>query len=626
MKILNGSNVQIVLPKEPTLREQFASEELSKYLKAMLSANVSIVFDNEEITENAFLIGGPERNEKTAKFITEQDFKSIVSGPEGMLIKAVSDNVVIIAGSSWHAGECERGTIYGVYEFLERFGGCSLSAFSHPEVDAGEFVPTLKELDLSGINYVKPFADRNYRTAIIQYADAAGDPEKELNLPFFDWLIKNRYNRILTWTSIYEAFKKNGLLYEIERRGLRFTVGHHESSRLFLPAYGNEYFREHYYETHPEYFKLEKDGKRYENMSPLGQWVYCSRNENAIKEVAKNIKSWLKLNPNVDILALWPNDGIHDQCTCENCQKYTKTENYCYFVNEIAKIVNAEYPNVKFDLLIYVDLWVAPNGIKLEPSIIIDEATWAEEGLRSVGKPDGSCLAGTDFETNLLKWRKTGAEVVYYDYYMGVYPQRQRWIPMADELQSLWKRFIEKDIMGSGTQIECFNMWNHLLNYYAFARIGYDTSINLDSAIKSLTKIYGNGAQIVGEIMHELEDVMDGQVDIIKCGHYLMEHIDKEKIYAKFEKAFELCDSARARNNLRLTRMAFRYTDLETQDPESLNEKYKSVFDGYLDETGELAKMTEFDSFYKNNPGYAITIPLSSKKTNFVPDKWYIFE
>ena len=625
MKILNNSNVKIVLPSNPTLREQFAGEELAKYLKAILSINAIITTDEDCACGNAFLIGGPERNEITARYIIENDFRKIVPGPEGMLIKAIDDKV-ILAGSSWNPGECERGTIYAVYELLERFLGCSLSAFSHPDIDAGEYVPALDCIDLSGVNYVKTCADRDYRTAIIQYADAAGDPEKELNMPFFDWLLKNRYNRILTWTSIYEAFKNNGLLYEIERRGLRFTVGHHESSRLFLPAYGNEYFSEHYYETHPEYFKLDKEGKRYENMTPWGQWVYCSRNENAIKEVAKNIKAWLKLNPNVDILALWPNDGIHEQCSCENCSKYTKTENYCYFVNEIAKIVNAEYPNVKFDLLIYVDLWVAPKDIKLEPSIIIDEATWAEEGLRAVGKPDGSCLAGTDFETNLLKWRKTGAEVVYYDYYMGVYPQRQRWIPMADELQSLWKRFIEKDIMGSGTQIECFNMWNHLLNYYAFARTGYDTTISLDSAIKSLTKIYGNGAEMVGEIYHELEDIMDGQVDIIKCGHYLMAHVDKEKIYAKFEKAFSLCETKRARNNLRLTRMVFRYSDLETSDPASLTEKYASVFDHYKDETGELAKMTEFDSFYKNNPGYAITIPLSSKKTNFVPDKWYIFE
>ena len=105
-----------------------------------------------------------------------------------------------------------------------------------------------------------------------------------------------------------------------------------------------------------------------------------------------------------------------------------------------------------------------------------------------------------------------------------------------------------------------------------------------------------------------------------------MENVDKAKIYERFERAFLLAETPRERNNLRLTRMVFRYSDLETQDPASRNEKYASVFDNYVDESGELAKMTEYDSFYKNNPGYAITIPLSSAKTNFIPDKWYLFE
>lgn len=626
MLLSKNSNVEIIISNNPTSREVFASQELEKYLKLIFNANVKTIKDDQISINLRFIIGGPERNAKTAEYLTEEQFKTQVPGPEGMLIKCVDERTIIIAGSSWNAGEVERGTIYGVYEFLERFCGCSLASFSNPSVDAGEYVPQLESIDLSGISYVKACADRPYRTAIIQYADSAGDPEKELNIPFFDWLVKNKYNRILTWTSIYNHFKKNGMIAELERRGLRFTVGHHESSRLFLPAYGNEDFPEHYYETHPEYFKLQSDGTRFVNMDPRGQLVYCSRNQNAIKEVAKNVNDWLTQNPMVDILAFWPNDGVHEQCTCPECSKYTKTENYCYFVNEIAKIVKPNHPNIKFDLLIYVDLWDCPEGMKLDPSMIIDESTWYKTGLRSVGKPDGSCLNGTHFEENLLKWRATGAQVVYYDYYMGVYSLRQRWIPMADEIQAIWKNFIAKDIMGAGTQIECFSMWNHLLNYYSFARTGYDTTLTLEDNIASLTKIYGEGASEMAEIFRELEHIMDGQVEITSCGHYLMEHVDKEKIYARFERAFTLAQTPRARNNIRLTRMVFRYSDLETQDPESKNTAYKSVFDKYVDETGELAKMTEYDSFWKNNPGYAITIPLESKKTNFVPDKWYLFE
>ncbi len=626
--ISKSSKVKIIVPTNATTRELFATEELAKYLNKILGVSAETITDSDCSCgcDAKFLIGGPERNKKTAEYISEADFRKNVPGPEGMLLKAVDENTVIIAGSSWNDGECERGTIYGVYELLERYCGCTLAAFSNPNVDAGEIVPKCDNLDLSNVDYAKASCDRLYRAAIIQYADCAGDPEKELNIPFFDWLIKNRYNRILTWTSIYTYFCKNGLIKELERRGFRFTVGHHESSRLFLPAHGNEFFPEHYFETHPEYFKLQSDGTRFENMDHTGQVVYCSRNRDAINEVAKNVNSWLNNNPIVDILAFWPNDGVHEQCQCPECSKYSKTENYCYFVNEIAKLVKPQHPNIMFDLLIYVDLYDCPDNIKLDPSIIIDESTWHKTGLRSVGKPDGSCLNNTHFEENLLKWHKTGAEVVYYDYYMGVYSLRQRWIPMADELQSIWKNFIEKDIYGSGTQIECFSLWNHLLNYYSFARTGYDTSITFEQNVKALTKLYGNGDEEMAKIFTELEDIMDGQVEITTCGHYLMEHVDKEKIYAMFDKALSLAETPRERNNIRLTRMVFRYSDLETQDEQSKDTRYKSVFENYVDETGELAKMTEYDSFWKNNPGYAITIPLKSEKTNFVPDKWYLFE
>ena len=45
-----------------------------------------------------------------------------------------------------------------------------------------------------------------------------------------------------------------------------------------------------------------------------------------------------------------------------------------------------------------------------------------------------------------------------------------------------------------------------------------------------------------------------------------MEHIDKEKIYALYEKAFEEAKTPLYRNNIRLMRMVWRYTDLELSE------------------------------------------------------------
>ncbi len=630
MILKKASSLNIVIPEAASEREIFAAEELSKYLKQSLDLKVKITSSVRE-SGNKIIIGAPERNSEAAKLMSCEEFSAEGLGSEGFLIKSLDESTLLIAGSTADSEDRERGTVYGAYEFLERYIGCTLAAFSHPDADIGETVPRHEEISLDGIYYKKEKCDLPYRCAIVQFADAAtagSNYERGLNLPFIDWLVKNRYNRILTWTSIYETFKKNGFLHEAERRGLRFTVGHHEASRLFLPAYGNEHFPEHYYETHPEYFKLTENGERFINNDHWGQWVFCSRNRGALEEVSRNVNAWLSKNPAVDVLAFWPNDGTFPQCLCPECQKHTKTENYCYFVNEVAKRVKPNHPNVKFDLLIYTDLWECPERLVLDDSILIDESTWHATGLRTVGKPDGSSLIGTFYQENLKKWRKTGAQVVYYDYYMGVYGMRQRWIPMADELQSLWQSFAEEDFAGSGTQIECFNLWNHLFNFYCFARVGYDTSLSMEDCLKSFKKLFGCGGDKIAEIIRELENVLDGQVEIQSCGHYLQEHVDKEKIYALFDDALSLAKTPRERNNTRLLRMVFRYSDLETSEEMSRRKDYRQIEDEYSDESGELGKMTEYDSFKTNDPGYGISFPLKSKNRGKYTgyDKWYDFE
>lgn len=621
MKLYQNAAVKILVPQEPTERELFAADELKKYLEKIFGAVIS---DDADAT---FIIGGPGRNEAAAALISKEDFSSLLTGEEGMLLRICGDTA-LIAGSEGFEDR-ERGTIYGVYEFLERYLGCSLAAYSAPGVDAGEYVPSLDMLTLEDSEYVKAGADRPYRCGVVQFGDRAGNFDHGLNVAFFDWMVKNRYNRILTWCKIYEGWKKLGLIPEIEKRGLRLTVGHHDSIGLWLPFEGNEHFPEKYADTHPEYYRLNEDGTRFrpkEKDDPYGQWVFCSRNEDCIKEVSKNVIRWITDNPVVDNIALWPMDGTFEQCSCPMCKPYTKVENYAYFMNEVAKQVAAAHPLIKMDLLLYTNLWECPDGIKLSNSLSCGMATWAATGLRACGKPDGTTLINTHFTDTLLKWKENGSEVLFYDYYMGVFGCRQRLIPMADELQAIWKYHMEKGILGIGTQMECFHIWNHLVNLYSFARTGYDTDLSLEDNIARLVPIFGEGAPYIAKYIRLAEEVLDGQECIELAPNYLIEHIDKEQVYAWFEEAFAAAKTPRARNNIRLMRMVFRYTDIEFPDP-GHTQGYAWVYP-YEDPTGEMAYMaTHFDSYYHNYAGYGIAFPVANTDTkDFTPDKWYLFE
>jgi len=469
----------------------------------------------------------------------------------------------------------------------------------------------------------------------MQYGPWVGDPNHALNDSFISWLAKNRYNRILTWASVYEGFKKNGMLKKAKERGICFSVGHHQAITMLLPHKGNEYFSEAYSQTHPEFYKLLEDGSRYmvKDEDYSGQLILCMRNEEVIRQVAENVLVWAEQNPQVDIISLWPYDGKHEQCCCEACKAHSKNANYSFFVNEIAKRVKEKNREIRIDRISYLDI-TEYDGEPLSSSVVVDKAVW-HENLRTIGKPDGSCLEGTEFEKNILEWKKSGADVVYYDYLMGVYACRQKWMPAADEMQAICKRFCEKGIWGLGTQLEVYHIWNHAFNFYTYGRTAYDTTLSMKELSGRFSRIFGAGAKAVERIMFMGEAVLDGQVDISQAGTYLMEHIDKGKVYDLYEEALEVAEDACSRNNIRLMRMVFRYSDLEVKRQRFMEENRNDEKDeswkplwAQTPESGELVFMRQhFDSYLSGKEGYGIAIAAEEEsECIFEPDKWYLFE
>ncbi|MBQ4631719.1 MAG: DUF4838 domain-containing protein [Clostridia bacterium] len=621
MKITEKSKsmCKIILPPNPTPREVFAAEELCAYIQKITGVDIS---KNINAT-NHIIIGDPSRNPEANKIISQSEFDSLVPGPEGFIIKA-SKNALLLAGSSNNENEQERGTVYAVYEFLERFLGCSLSAYSKSGVNAGEYVPKTSDITIkNGTEYVKSSADIPYRTAIVQYSTWVGDANHALNPQFIGWLAKNRYNRILTWWGVYEQYKENGMLSECEKRGILFSVGHHQSFNMLLPPYGNKYFKKEYAKTNPEFYRLLEDGSRYEvkDGDYSGQLVLCMRNEELIDEMAKNIISWSEQNPQVDIISLWPHDGKHEQCICEHCKNHSKSDNYSYFANQVAKKVSKFKPNLKIDRIAYLDLLDSEDEM-LTDSVVINEAVW-HETLRTAGKPDGSSFENSDFEKNALSWKKLGARVVYYDYLMGIYSSKQRWLPIADEIQAIAKRFCTLGIYGSGTQIEPFNLWNHIFNFFSFARTLYDTSLTIEDNLEKFCRIFGEGAPFVKEIILLGEKTADGQDTIARISRYVIENIDRKMVYELYEKALETATSSLCKNNIRLMRMVWHYSVLEVTNPR-FTEKDMGAISTADDTNGELTYMhTFFDSFTSKNEGYGVAIPIQKKDIEFIADKWY---
>lgn len=608
----------IIIPEMATEREAFAASEIQKYILKISGATLPIISDNAEIDSNMILIGGPGRNKATLNYITENEFDKIVPGPDGLIIKTFGDNVLVLAGSSKNPNERERGTIYAVYEFLEKYLGCSFTAYGKIGGGYGEFIPSASDIKIDSIEYIKGRADLSYRTAIVQFYGFShikpnSDANHGLTISFIDWMAKNRLNRILLMMNSYETIKTNGVLEEIEKRGISLTVGHHDSGMFFLPPCGNEVFPEKYFETHPEYYRLQPDGSRFFAETKWnGQLIFDMRNPGCIEQIAENIKKWLKENSYVDIVNLWPNDCDDLQCVCSECSKYSKTDNYAYFVNEIAKAVNKEYPDVKIDMIVYLDLWEPPLDVDIDRGVLVEVSTWGPGNiLRRFGLKDGSGLIGTDVEKNAMEWSKIAGGMVYYDYYMTNFGSNQVYCPMADEIIKIYENFKGKGYCcGTGSQMEAYNLWNYLFNFYTHGRKSYDTSLSMEELLERFTKIFGKGGEYIKEYIRYVEDFFEGQVPNGKdSAAYFASNVDKNKVYDLFEKAYDAQPEGNLRDNIRLMRMAFRYSDLYINNPDC----------------DELIYMSnEFGSFWGcyGQTGYGIAIFNSPGNTSYVQDKW----
>lgn len=628
----------VILPQNATPRERLAGEEVAAYVKKISDAVLPVLTVGDPIPSGGkILIGAPDRNPLAKELIGEEEFYEKVPGGEGFLILSQGETL-LLAGNSRDELAQQRGTLYAVYELFERYFGCSFAVFSKHGTNAGEWVPAADSLLLEDGEYVMPSADLPYRAAIVQYDVWVGNPDHALNDLFLSWLAKNRFNRIVTWTGIYEGLKKSGMIEEAEKRGIRFSVGHHQAFTMLIPPYGSEYFPEKYAETHPEYFRLLEDGTRYvyHDGDYLGQITLCMRDPGLIETMTNNILEWSDKNPQVDVICLWPHDGCAPQCCCEKCQKHTKNINYTYFVSEVARRVAKVKPWLMLDRIGYADLLEYETDVEpgqqmgdALPPMIVHEAVWhGDIGMRYVGKPDGSCITGTVYEDVLFSWKDAGAAVVYYDYLMGNYGCRQKWLPTADEMQAIYKRMADVGIMGIGSQLECFNVWNHAFNFYSMGRTTYDNSLSMEDNLARFCVIFGKGAPFIKDIIRYGEAVLDGQAKTDSAPAYLMNHIDREHVYRLYDLALDAADTPTARNNVRLMRMVFRYSDLDVNNPKGKKLEPSGCFTDVSDDSGELWYMADNFSSYKNGKeGYAIAIPaLKQCDAEFSPDKWYIFD
>lgn len=292
MKNFKLASCCVMNKNEDNAVSSFAASELKKYIEKITGAEMSCD-------------GG--------------DTISVGICSEKLSIEGFSIKSCDCCGNISITGGGERGVLYGVYTFLEKYAGCRFLA------SGVEVIPKDSELSIEfPIDYSE--------SPIMEYRDLHWTCSFEP-----DWAAKNMLNSMISRP--LDEKRGGGISYG----GFVHTIG---------PLTG----------TYPSV------GEGH-NGQP------CLSDPEMLTKAIASVRKILADNPDVNIVSVSQNDN-YDYCKCEKCAAVDIEEGshigtLIRFVNAVADDIKDDYPNVAIDTLAYQYTRSAPKITKPRDNVII---------------------------------------------------------------------------------------------------------------------------------------------------------------------------------------------------------------------------------------------------------------
>lgn len=443
--------------------ELYAASQLQKYLYESLNTYVPYFSDRCIRRGKEIFIG------KSARDIGANiDFSSL--GEEGYLIQTIGDDILI-------AGNTGRGTLYGVYAFLEKF--LKYRMFTNDV----EKIEHKQELILSEMEIRE--------TPAFEYRDCYSR---------FAWDIEFSVKNKLNGSAAPIPNEMGGKV--------KFYNCHHSFFDLVPPKY--------YKETHPEYYSVaEGDGN--------GKQL-CLSNENVFEIARAQLVRWIKENPECRVFSIAQND-YDSYCQCPKCKaidEYHKSPSgsVIRFVNRLAESIEKEYPQVLLHTFAYRYSKVAPKNLKVKDNVIVRLCNI--ECGRAIAFEDAADMASTekgakearDFLQNITDWMTICKRLYVWDYVLNFRHYLMPMLPLgvfAKNLQ-MYKKFNIQGVLMEGNFSYGGDASMGDLKNYVLAKLLWDPNENVDCLKKEfIYGVYGKGAPYIEKYVDLMEKSITGK-------------------------------------------------------------------------------------------------------------------
>lgn len=321
-----SSDLEIVVDQKALSITQFAAKELKTHLEKALNTSIPVV-NTVSSDKISFIIGVNGYSHQAGldeKKLTRDSFmirrigkKIYIIGTDAPIYRAIAGSgkgSPVSAETALRSGiwlqMSAKGTLFGVYDFLERFAGVR---FFFPN-ELGVVIPKGKALKLPGID-IFDRADNDIRLVGFYKGKWEDVSPAKIKSPYGEYVTPQRNLSAWRW-----------------RMQTAYTPVMHALNLLSL--------EDRFGKTHPEYFALRTDGRRHKekDMSFVPHICYASGVADEIYQDMQALaaglppssrgikhKVWIPVAFQEGYFSISLMDGLYP-CHCEKCWKYLKKD------------------------------------------------------------------------------------------------------------------------------------------------------------------------------------------------------------------------------------------------------------------------------------------------------------
>lgn len=469
------------------MNEIYAAEEMQLYLKMATGIELPVVKDSEaDAAEYEILIGDTDR----------LDVDTSAFGDEGFVIKTEGNDLVI-------AGGFTRGTLYGVYTFLENYIGYGFYS------EDCEVCYKADEVVIPQGLFDQQISDMEFRDTCQQVMHVA------------PYAAKRKIN-----SSFYRSMNYYmGANYDFAGRSYVHTMG--------------------------TTFALGDTGRQ-----------PCLSDEAVFEKTIEKARQLMRITPRAKAISITQNDN-NNCCTCQECtlvnnEEGSKAGTLVRFINRVAEVFAEEYPDTKVLTFAYMYSYAAPKTAPLD-NVIIEICCL--DACCNHGLGDLSCSTNAEFRQNIKDWAAL-TDNIYVWYYSVAFTGDAVYAPFMNfegiyDSYALFRSYGVKGVFNEGWMKDKTSEFGDL-RAYLLSKLMWDpdmTKAEYDREIKRfIAAYYGEAAAVVEEYFYMMQDFaadrhfeqytgLSGMLDMTKYGTVIGEVSDWWREIGMLEFSREATDS-----------------------------------------------------------------------------------